>query len=60
MARPATKQDLEFLAKENYQKLLSLIETLPEKQREDSFPEGTMNRNIRDIIGWVQSHSALT
>ena len=51
MARPATKQDLEFLAKENYQKLLSLIETLPEGQREDSFPEGTMNRNIRDVIG---------
>ena len=60
MARPATKQDLEFLAKENYQKLLSYIETLPEKQREDSFPEGTMNRNIRDIIGRVQPHSALT
>ena len=60
MARPATKLDLEFLAKENYQKLLSLIETLPEKQREDSFPEGTMNRNIRDIIGRVQPHSALT
>jgi len=60
MARPATKQDLEFLAKENYQKLLSLIETLPEKQRGDSFPEGTMNRNIRDIIGRVQPHSALT
>ena len=51
MARPATKQDLEFLAKENYQKLLSLIETLPEKQREETFPEGTMNRNIRDVIG---------
>ena len=51
MARPATKLDLEFLAKENYQKLLSLIETLPEGQREDSFPEGTMNRNIRDVIG---------
>ena len=51
MARPATKLDLEFLAKENYQKLLSLIETLPEEQREDSFPEGTMNRNIRDVIG---------
>ena len=60
MARPATKQDLEFLAKENYQKLLSLIETLPERQREDPFPEGTMNRNIRDIIGRVQPHSALT
>ncbi len=60
MARPATKLDLEFLAKENYQKLLSLIETLPEKQREDSFSEGTMNRNIRDIIGRVQPHSALT
>ena len=46
MARPATKQDLEFLAKENYQKLLSFIETLPERLREETFPEGTMNRNI--------------
>jgi len=51
MARPTTKQDLEFLAKENYQKLLSLIETLHERQREETFPEGTMNRNIRDVIG---------
>ena len=51
MARPTTKKGLETLAKENYQKLLSLIETLPEKQREETFPEGTMNRNIRDVIG---------
>ena len=51
MARPATKLDLEFLAKENYQKLLSFIETLPERLREETFPEGTMNRNIRDVIG---------
>ena len=51
MARPATKQDLEFLAKENYQKLLSLIEALSDKEREKAFPEGTMNRNIRDVIG---------
>ena len=35
MARPATKQDLEFLAKENYQKLLSLIETLPGRRSEE-------------------------
>ena len=60
MARPATKQDLEFLAKENYQKLLSLIETLPEKQQEDSFPEGTMNRNIRDVIGHLYHWTATT
>lgn len=53
MARPATKLDLEFLAKEDYQKLLSSIETLPEEQREDSFLEGTMNRNIRDVIGYL-------
>ena len=51
MARPATKQDLEALAKENYQKLVSLIEALSDKEREKAFPEGTMNRNIRDVIG---------
>ncbi|MDO4879930.1 MAG: ClbS/DfsB family four-helix bundle protein [Capnocytophaga sp.] len=51
MARPATKRDLEDLAKENYQKLVSLIEALPESEREKAFPEGTMNRNIRDVIG---------
>ena len=51
MARPTTKQDLEALAKENYQKLVSLIEALSDKEREKVFPEGTMNRNIRDVIG---------
>ena len=39
MARPATKQDLEALAKENYQKLVSLIEALSDKEREKAFPE---------------------
>ena len=51
MARPTTKQDLEALAKENYQKLVSLIEALSDKEREKEFPEGTINRNISDVIG---------
>ncbi|MEB3005090.1 ClbS/DfsB family four-helix bundle protein [Capnocytophaga sp. G2] len=51
MARPTSKGSLVTLAKENYQRLISLIEALPERQREKAFPEGTMNRNIRDVIG---------
>lgn len=51
MPRPQSKEELLFLAKENYEKLLSYINTLPENKREINFPEGTMNRNIRDVLG---------
>ncbi|MDO4782108.1 MAG: ClbS/DfsB family four-helix bundle protein [Capnocytophaga felis] len=51
MPRPQSKEELLFLAEENYQKLCKFIQKLPENQRTTEFPNGTMNRNIRDVIG---------
>lgn len=50
MPRPKTKKELLNLSKENYQKLIDFIDALPEKEQIAEFPEGTMNRNIRDVL----------
>ena len=50
MPRPKTKQELLDLSKKNYQKLIDFIEAIPVAERETEFPEGTMNRNIRDVL----------
>ncbi|GET45740.1 ClbS/DfsB family four-helix bundle protein [Capnocytophaga felis] len=51
MPRPQSKDELLFLAEENYQKLCLFIDGLSESQKEIDFPEGTLNRNVRDVIG---------
>ena len=51
MPRPQSKIELEKLAKDNYQKLQLFVEGLSEEQKNEEFPQGTMNRNIRDVIG---------
>lgn len=50
MARPKTKEELIELSSENCERLNRLADsfTLEEQLRE--FPEGTINRNIRDIL----------
>lgn len=50
MARPKTKEELIELSSENCERLNRLADsfTLEEQLRE--FPEGTMNRNIRDVL----------
>lgn len=51
MPRPKNKSELEQLSGKNYEKLLSFIDALSPEIREGEFPEGTMNRNIRDVLG---------
>lgn len=51
MPRPQSKSELQTLSQKNYEQLLLFIANLPDEKREKEFPEGTMNRNIRDIIG---------
>jgi len=51
MPRPTTKDELLRLSEANYSKLLSFIDGLTEEEQEESFPEGTLNRNIRDVLG---------
>ncbi len=51
MPKPKTKTELEQQCQQNFEKLLQLIDGFSREEREQSFPEGTMNRNIRDVIG---------
>ncbi|ATA69081.1 MULTISPECIES: ClbS/DfsB family four-helix bundle protein [Capnocytophaga] len=51
MPRPQSKIELEKLAEDNYRKLCLFVEGLSEAQKNEEFPQGTMNRNIRDVIG---------
>lgn len=48
MARPTTKEELLHLSQANYKKLNDLIESISDPNKE--FHEGTMNRNIRDVL----------
>lgn len=48
MTRPTTKEELLHLSQANYKKLNDLIESISDPNKE--FPEGTMNRNIRDVL----------
>ncbi len=50
MPRPKDKASLLNLSDENYTKLLNFISALSIDEQHKEFPEGTMNRNIRDIL----------
>jgi len=51
MARPKTKAELQHLSKANFEKLNDLINSFSEEEQIKDFPKGTMNRNIRDVLG---------
>ncbi len=51
MARPKQKSDLLDQSTAEYQRLLNWIDDLPPESQTAEFPPGTMNRNIRDILG---------
>ena len=48
MSRPKNKKELLELSNSNFKRLNELIEAQPDQNI--FFPEGTMNRNIRDIL----------
>ena len=50
MARPKSKSELLDLSSKNYKELNNFIGDLNENDQNKEFPEGTMNRNIRDIL----------
>ncbi|EAR00345.1 ClbS/DfsB family four-helix bundle protein [Maribacter sp. HTCC2170] len=51
MPRPKTKTELLQLSNENYKKLNNYVDSFPLEEHMKEFPEGTMNRNIRDVLG---------
>lgn len=50
MPRPKTKEELLNLSKENFETLNDFIDALSEEERNALFPEGTLNRNVRDVL----------
>ena len=50
MPRPMCKSDLLELSQQNFKKLLNYIENISQEEQEQEFPEGSLNRNIRDLL----------
>lgn len=50
MPKPSSKQELLDLSQKNFQKLIDLIETYSQEELDKEFPEGSLNRNIRDVV----------
>ncbi len=50
MARPNNKEELLKQSKSNYLQLLDFIHSLSPKKLNTKFPEGYLNRNIRDVL----------
>ncbi|HMQ46445.1 MAG TPA: ClbS/DfsB family four-helix bundle protein [Saprospiraceae bacterium] len=50
MPRPAIKKDLLQQSQENFNRLIGLVDAFPPSAQEAPFPEGTLNRNIRDVL----------
>lgn len=50
MPRPTTKDELLTIGQENFKRLLSFINGLSSEKQSADFPEGTLNRNIRDVL----------
>jgi hypothetical protein len=50
MAKPSTKEELLVLCEANFTKLLHLPEGYSSEQLHKEFPEGSLNRNVRDVL----------
>lgn len=51
MPRPTTKKELLAISAKRFTELNALIDEMPPRQRGQEFQPGTMNRNIRDVLG---------
>ncbi|MFT5762677.1 MAG: hypothetical protein ACI8X3_000092 [Saprospiraceae bacterium] len=50
MQEPKTKTELIELSQNNYKKLIDLVNSYSKEEIEREFPEGTLNRNVRDVL----------
>jgi hypothetical protein len=50
MSRPKTKEELIELSNKNFKDLNSFIDGFSDAEKETEFPQGTMNRNFRDVL----------
>lgn len=50
MPRPVSKAELLTVSQDNYEKLIGLVDSLSETNLIREFPEGYLNRNVRDVL----------
>ncbi|MCB0666203.1 MAG: ClbS/DfsB family four-helix bundle protein [Saprospiraceae bacterium] len=50
MPRPKTKNELLDLSEENYGRLNDFVDNLSDAEKHREFPNGYLNRNIRDVL----------
>lgn len=50
MPRPKSKSELLELSQLNFKKLNDFIDQLSPEEQTKEFPEGTLNRNVRDVL----------
>lgn len=50
MPRPKNKTELLDLSHQNYEKLISFVDSFSEIEQKAEFPPGYLNRNIRDVF----------
>ena len=50
MPKPKNKEELLIASQGNFERLMALINAIPTEERQAEFPEGTLNRNIRDVL----------
>ena len=50
MPRPKSKDELLSLSKSNFEKLIAYVDALSPSEQNAGFPEGMLNRNVRDVL----------
>lgn len=53
MAKAKTKEELLAFGQAQFDKLLLLVNSIPEEDWGNTFPEGTLNRNLRDVLAHI-------
>jgi len=59
MPKPKTKVELLETSQQNFKKMMELIDSFSEKEQLTEFPQGSMNRNIRDVLAHVHHWNLL-
>jgi len=50
MPRPTNKDELIKASRDNYAKLIQLIESYSDEDLKKNFPKGTLNRTVKDVV----------
>lgn len=59
MSRPTHKESLLALSRENFEALNAFVDSFSEEDKNGEFVEGTMNRNIRDVLAHLHAWHVL-